>query len=110
MPSPGRSLLSAARLMAHASGRAAPTVVSTFARTVACSVGFSRSLQHTVILLWLSILATAAPTLSFHIVGDAPGSWPAILSSIGLRQNPVADVLVIPSGAQLSLQEAQSHL
>jgi hypothetical protein len=43
-------------------------------------------------------------------VGDAPGSWPAILSSIGLRQNPIADVLVIPSGAQLSLQEAQSHL
>ena len=54
--------------------------------------------------------AIAAPTLSFHVVGDAPGSWPVILSSIGLRENAKGDVLVIPAGAQISLQDCQSQL
>ena len=52
----------------------------------------------------------AAPTLTFHVMGSDPGSWPSILSSIGLRDNPSGDVLVIPSGAQASLEECQSRL
>ncbi len=62
------------------------------------------------ILLALSTLATAAPTLSFHVMGDVPGPWPAVLSSIGLRENATGDVLVIPNGAQISFQECQSRL
>ena len=41
-------------------------------------------------------IAVAAPTLSFHVIGDNPGAWPAVLSSIGLRENAIGDVLVIP--------------
>jgi hypothetical protein len=54
--------------------------------------------------------AIAAPTLSFHVMGDAPGSWPAVLSSIGLLENARGDVLVLPAGAQISFQECQSQL
>src|SRR3984957_18898684 len=60
--------------------------------------------------LALAGLASAAPTLSYHIVGDSPGSWPAILSSIGLREHKSGDVLVIPKGAQLSPADCQSRL
>ncbi|HTB12281.1 MAG TPA: hypothetical protein VK752_11945 [Bryobacteraceae bacterium] len=52
----------------------------------------------------------AAPTLSFHVVGDAPGPWSAILSSIGLRDTANGDVVVIPGGAQSSVQECQLRL
>ena len=55
-------------------------------------------------------LASAAPTLSFHVMGDDTGSWPAILSSIGLTENAAGDVLVLAHGAQLSFQECQSRL
>ena len=55
-------------------------------------------------------IAVAAPTLSFHVIGDNPGAWPAVLSSIGLRENAIGDVLVIPLGAQISFQECQSRL
>jgi hypothetical protein len=43
-------------------------------------------------------------------MGDAPGPWPAVLSSIGLRENATGDVLVVPNGAQVSLQDCQSRL
>jgi hypothetical protein len=56
------------------------------------------------------MVASAAPTLSFHVQGDVPGSWAAILSSIGLRENATGDVLVVPTGAQASFQECQSRL
>ena len=52
----------------------------------------------------------AAPTLSYHVMGSDPGSWPSILSSIGLHDSPTGDVLVIPAGAQVSLEECQSRL
>ena len=65
---------------------------------------------HMAVLLAFASLAPAAPTLSFHVMGDAPGSWPAILSSVGLRENANASLLVIPSGAQISFQECQSRL
>ena len=63
-----------------------------------------------LVSVFLAALAAAAPTLSFHVSGDNPGSWPAVLSSIGLRDNAKADVLVIPSGAQVSIQDCQSRL
>ncbi len=59
---------------------------------------------------FFAALATAAPTLSFHVAGNAPGSWPTVLSSIGLRENATGDVLVVPSGAQISAQECQARL
>jgi len=51
--------------------------------------------------LWvLLVLPCSAATLTFHIAGDDPGGWPAILSSIGLQNASVkGDVEVIPSGA-----------
>jgi hypothetical protein len=69
-----------------------------------------RSLSLAVLLLAFATLAIASPTLSFHVLGDDTGSWPAILSSIGLRENATGDVLVLASGAQLSFQECQSRL
>jgi hypothetical protein len=61
--------------------------------------------------LFLAIATlTHAATLSYQVLGDAPGSWPSILSSIGLKDSPSADVLIIPSGASASLQECQSRL
>jgi hypothetical protein len=63
-----------------------------------------------VVSLSFAALAFASPTLSFHVVGGDTGSWTAILSSIGLRENATADVLVLASGAQLSFQECQSRL
>ncbi|HSP69311.1 MAG TPA: hypothetical protein VLN48_16405 [Bryobacteraceae bacterium] len=53
-----------------------------------------------LISLFLLALPCAAATLTFHIAGDDPGGWPAILSSIGL-QNTAArgDIEVIPAGA-----------
>jgi hypothetical protein len=63
-----------------------------------------------LISIFITTLATAAPTLSFHVMGEVPGPWPAVLSSIGLRENAAGDVLVIPSGAQISFQECQSRL
>ena len=62
------------------------------------------------VLLAFATMATAAPTLSFHVMGDNPGPWAAVLSSIGLRENATGDVLVIPNGAQISIQECQSRL
>ncbi len=61
-------------------------------------------------LFFLATLVSAAPTFSFHVQGDAPGPWPSILASIGLRENPTADVLIVPSGAQISSQDCQLRL
>jgi hypothetical protein len=62
------------------------------------------------LFLALPTCQSAAPTLSFHVLGDTPGSWPAILTSIGLRENPVAGVIVSLVGAQTSYQDCQSQL
>jgi len=43
-------------------------------------------------------LPCAAATLTFHVSGDDPGGWPAILSSIGLQSAAHGDVEVIPAG------------
>ncbi len=46
----------------------------------------------------------AAPTFSYHIVGDNPGPWPDILSSIGLVSSPtgVSSVFVVHGISALS--------
>ena len=50
--------------------------------------------------LFLLALPCAAATLTFHIAGDDPGGWPAILSSIGLQDTAArGDIEVIPAGA-----------
>ncbi len=61
-------------------------------------------------LLVLIQCLSASPTLSFHILGDNPGSWRSILTSIGLRENSAADLIVIPTGAQASIQDCQSRV
>ncbi len=43
-------------------------------------------------------------------MGSDPGSWPAILSSIGLSASAPGDVLVIPTGTQASFEECQSRI
>lgn len=64
-------------------------------------------------LISLAVFAAAAygaPALTFHVMAADPGSWPAILSSIGLHEGAASDVLVIPSGALASVAECQSRL
>ncbi len=52
------------------------------------------------LISWLLCVPCAATTLTFHVAGDDPGGWPAILSSIGLQNAMVrGDVEVIPAGA-----------
>ncbi|HUA86590.1 MAG TPA: hypothetical protein VMB85_22180 [Bryobacteraceae bacterium] len=51
----------------------------------------------------LSLLACSylnAATFSYHVLGDASGSWPAILSSVGLVNAPAASaaIIVAPHG------------
>jgi len=51
-----------------------------------------------VSLLLFSAWAAAAP-VNFSVVGDDPGPWPAILSSIGLQPGAPASVFVLRRGA-----------
>jgi hypothetical protein len=49
--------------------------------------------------------ATAAePAFNFHVAGDDPGPWPAILQSIGMTSgaNGVANVIVLPAGTPVA--------
>jgi hypothetical protein len=66
--------------------------------------------MHLLVSVIFAAAASAAPTLSFHVAGENPGSWPALLASIGLRENATGDVLVVPAGAQVSFEECQSRL
>lgn len=52
----------------------------------------------------LAAACVAAPTFSYHIVGDNPGPWPDILSSIGLVSSPtgVSSVFVVRGVSALS--------
>lgn len=62
------------------------------------------------LLMWATTLASAGSTLSFQVVGNNSGSWPAILSSIGLHEKSTGDIVVIQSGAQMAAQECQARL
>lgn len=44
------------------------------------------------------------------MIGGPPGSWPTVLSSIGLEESAAGDVLIVPSGAKGSLEECQSRV
>src|SRR5579863_8716577 len=58
-----------------------------------------RSLISWLLCVPCAFLCSGA-TLTFHVAGDDPGGWPAILSSIGLQNATVkGDVEVIPAGA-----------
>ncbi len=51
--------------------------------------------------VFLACMGAHAATLSFHIAGDDRGSWPQLLSSIGLTEGPSmakGSIVVIPSG------------
>src|SRR5436305_7763087 len=53
-------------------------------------------------ILFIAICAAASgATFSFHVLGDDPGSWPAVLSSIGLVQGGDG-VVVAPAGTAAS--------
>lgn len=52
-----------------------------------------------VLLLLAAVPPLPGATFSFHAAGDRPGSWPAILSSLGLTPGPSdPGVIVVPTG------------
>ena len=59
----------------------------------------------------ISLLAFAAlghaGTFSYHVIGEDPGAWPKILSSIGLSETPtgVASVFVVRAASPLTAQQ-----
>ena len=55
--------------------------------------------------LWFPV--RAAPRFSFHVMGDDPGGWPELLSSIGLTRGAGggASVIVAPRGTDLPYGE-----
>jgi hypothetical protein len=62
-----------------------------------CALGYGMRLH--INALWLlAAWPCAAATLTFHVAGDDPGGWAAILSSIGLQSAASGDVEVIPAG------------
>ncbi|MEQ1949032.1 MAG: hypothetical protein ABL995_17705 [Bryobacteraceae bacterium] len=58
-------------------------------------------------LLCCSAYLSAAPRFQYHVLGEEPGSWPEILSSIGLLDGPTASaaVIVAPRGIDLPAAE-----
>jgi len=66
-----------------------------------------RLLVSCIALVSCTVWVHAAPRFSFHVLGDDPGSWPAVLSSIGLVQgaNAPAGVVVAPSGTDAPFEE-----
>src|SRR5580704_4210306 len=71
-----------------------------------CALGYGMRLH--INALWLlAAWPCAAATLTFHVAGDDPGGWPAILSSIGLQSTAAAlgDVEVIPAGVAVTQME-----
>src|SRR5437588_11808465 len=60
--------------------------------------------MRTLISLFAMLAAAHAATLSFEIVGDDPGAWPQLLSSLGLTEGPASAaktncIVVVPNGA-----------
>jgi len=64
------------------------------------------------LISWLLLcVSCSAATLTFHVAGDAPGGWPAVLSSIGLQTAPArGDVEVIPAGAAMTETDWSSRV
>ena len=55
-------------------------------------------------LLLPAAVACSGATYSYHVIGDDPGAWPKILSSVGLRGTPtgVASIFVLRGDSPLS--------
>jgi hypothetical protein len=55
----------------------------------------------------LCLQVHAAPRFSFHVIGDDPGGWPELLSSMGLTRGAGggASVIVAPHGTDLPYAE-----
>jgi hypothetical protein len=62
--------------------------------------------QKAWLLLFVAPLLTGS-SFSFHVIGNEPGSWPAVLSSIGLMNGKAADarVVVAPHGTSVPVAE-----
>jgi hypothetical protein len=76
-----------------------------------CALGCGMRLP--INALWLlAAWPCAAATLTFHVSGDDPGGWSAILSSIGLQSTAAAhgDVEVIPAAAASSESAAATEM
>jgi hypothetical protein len=59
------------------------------------------------ILLFLAVTLHATPRFAYHVLGNAPGAWPSILSSVGLVSGTrdAAGVVVVPSGVEARLED-----
>ena len=79
------------------------------ARTSACA-----TFKAALLACSLAVTLTAAdpPILHYHIAGDEPGSWPRILSSIGLLAGAEGTnaVYVIPAGATADLEQWRNRV
>ncbi len=66
-----------------------------------------RFLARCLLLLTPAILLQAAPRFSYHVIGNDPGGWPDLLSSIGLTVGTGggASVIVAPRGTDLPPEE-----
>jgi hypothetical protein len=65
-----------------------------------------RSLTNLAFTVALAGVAGAA-TFSYHVVGDDPGAWPAILGSVGLTASPtgIASVFVVRDTSPLTVAQ-----
>ena len=56
------------------------------------------------LLCLFTLPLAAAPRFTYHVLGDEPGSWPEIFSSIGMSAGPAgtAGVIVAPRGVTAS--------
>lgn len=55
--------------------------------------------MRSVISLLVAALSAVASPVSYTVVGDEPGSWPAILEPAGFRNGPAARLLILRAGA-----------
>jgi hypothetical protein len=58
-------------------------------------------------MIMMAVTSLAAPTFSYHIVGDDPGPWANILSSVGLVQSPTGGSSVFVVRDMSALTAAQ---
>ena len=57
--------------------------------------------------LWLAAATLHAATFSYHVIGDDPGAWPRILSSVGLTESATGagSVFVVRGDSPLSADQ-----
>ncbi len=64
-------------------------------------------LRNSFFLLMLVVSLLPAASFSYHVLGDDPGSWPVVLSSLGLINdaNGAAGIVVAPQSASVASNE-----